>query len=105
VKFEGRSGIGPLNDAAVGRKIKDGAREIKLFGETLKVNAEIESIDGFSAHADYRDLLWWIGNFKKKPKLVFVTHGEEESSLAFKEKLENEGFKAHVPHLFEEIEI
>jgi len=63
----------------LGRRIKDGEKLVKIFGEEIGVRSRIYSIDGFSGHADQKGLLDWIGAFKKKPKKVFLVHGEETS--------------------------
>lgn len=78
VLFVGYQAIGTL-----GRKLVDGAKKVKLFGEDISVNARIEMIDGFSGHADKDGLLEWIGKFNKKPKKIFVVHGEEEGMGEF----------------------
>lgn len=81
--------VGYQANGTLGRKLKDGATKVKLLGEEVAVKAEIHSIDGFSAHADQQDLINWISSFKKKPKKIFIVHGEEESSIPFA-KLINE---------------
>lgn len=76
--FVGYQAVGTL-----GRKIVDGAKKVKLFGEEISVNARIEMIDGFSGHADRDGLLTWLGRINKKPKKIFVVHGEEEVMKEF----------------------
>ncbi len=66
-----------------GRRILDGADEIKIFGEPIAVRAEVININGLSGHADKNGLLEWIGAFKKKPKQVFVVHGDDEVAESF----------------------
>jgi metallo-beta-lactamase family protein len=75
--------IGYQAKGTLGRRLLDGEKEVKIFGEDISVQAKIYSIDGFSAHADRDDLLQWIGQFVKKPKKVFVVHGEEEAAASF----------------------
>ena len=55
----------------------DGAEVVKLFGETIDVEAEIVRLDGLSGHADREGLLTWINAFKKKPGRVFMVHGDD----------------------------
>ena len=62
----------------IGRALVDGARHIRLWGETIKVSAKIHTIGGLSAHADQRELLRWLCEFKNHPPVVLV-HGESES--------------------------
>ena len=73
-----------------GRKIVDGAKQVKIFGENVAVRAKVFTIGGFSAHADQSDLLEWVSHFESNPK-VFVIHGEESASEALA-KLINERF-------------
>ncbi len=81
-----------------GRKIVEGARSVKIFRENVDVNAKVYTIGGFSAHADQKDLLDWVGNFKESRPRVFVIHGEETSSQKFADKIKNSfGFETHVP--------
>ena len=98
--------IGYQAKGTLGRAIKeDGVKEIELFGETLPVKAEVLSIDSFSGHADKDGLLEWMSCFKNKPEKVFVIHGEEESSLEFRDKLIELGFDAEVPLIGQSFEI
>jgi len=60
---------------------------VRIFGEEYKVRAQVERIDGFSAHADRDELLAWVGSVKQNLKGVFVVHGEEQSALAFAESI------------------
>lgn len=69
--------VGYQAQNTLGRRIKDGEKTVKIFGEEISVKAQIHSIEGFSGHADQKGLLNWIGSFKKKPKKVFLVHGEE----------------------------
>ena len=55
------------------------AKRSKIFGEEIIVNAQIVTIDGFSAHADRTELLRWLRKFRTKPKKSFWSHGEEDT--------------------------
>lgn len=79
--------VGYQAEGTLGRRIVDGAKKVKIFGEQISVNARIEYIDGFSGHADKDDLLDWVSSIKKKPKNIFVVHGEEDSVEVFAEYL------------------
>lgn len=90
--------VGYQAEGTLGRKIQDGATKVKLFGEEISVNARIETIDGFSGHADKAGLLSWIGSIGKKPKKVFVVHGEESIASSFAQTITNElGLQCIVP--------
>lgn len=91
--------VGYQAGGTLGRMLLDGAKEVKLFGEPITVNAEIASIPGVSGHADMNQLLDWISGFKKKPEMIFVNHGEDEISESFVKKLREEyGHNAYAPY-------
>ena len=63
-------------------------KEIKIHGNMIPINAKVEMLENISAHADSRELLDWINNFKNKPT-VFITHGEKKSAAALKQKIQD----------------
>jgi len=71
----------------LGRRLEDGAQEVRIFGEPYERKARVEVMNEFSAHADRNELLAWVSEFKQKPARAFVVHGEESQSLAFAERL------------------
>ena len=75
--------VGYQAEGTLGRRLLDGEKCVKLFGEDIAVNAEIYNVEGFSGHADKPALLNWIGSFKEKPGEIFIVHGESESKEAF----------------------
>lgn len=90
--------VGYQTEGSLGRRILDGAEEIKIFGDSYKVRARVAQMDGLSGHADRNGLLEWIGAFKEKPKQVFVVHGDDEVATAFAEHLDKElDYKAMAP--------
>ena len=72
--------VGYQANGTLGRIIYDGASEVKIYGETIEVHAEIDLLEGVSGHADQAGLIDWLGKFEDKPKYVFVNHGEHASS-------------------------
>lgn len=89
-----------------GSEIYGGAKEIKLFGKMYPVKARIKTLDLFSAHADYKEILDWLVNFKKAPKKTFLTHGDLESAQSLKEKIEKRfGWKVVIPKLKESFDL
>ncbi len=62
---------------SLGRRLLEGARTVRLFGEDVAVKAKIASLHGTSGHADMDGLLSWLEAFKKRPHTVFVNHGDE----------------------------
>lgn len=98
--------IGFQAQGTLGRRIIEGARSVRLFGEEVAVKAKIHTIGGFSAHADRRELLDWIGHFKSKEMKVFVVHGEEKSAQSLAESIRQAGFpNVKVPSLTEEVDL
>lgn len=67
----------------LGRRLVEGARRVRLFGEEVAVRADIYTIGGLSAHADQKGLLDWLENFSKPPRHCFVVHGEAEIATSF----------------------
>jgi len=82
--------VGYQAEGTLGRRILDGAKTVKIFGEEISVNARIEMLEGLSGHADREGLISWIEGFRKKPEKIFIVHGEEgtmaDFSNAIKEK-------------------
>lgn len=85
--------VGYCSPDTAGGMLKEGVKELKIFGEMKKVNATIKTMDSFSAHADRKEMLDFLKNHKKKVKKIYLVHGEYTPQLAFKEYLEDAGFK------------
>lgn len=79
--------VGYQAEGTLGKKILSGDRIVKIFGEEIAVNAEVRYLDAFSGHADQELLLKWIDSFKKKPKNIFIVHGEYEAQEVFKDEI------------------
>lgn len=82
--------VGYQAPGTLGYSIINGAQKVKIFGEEIAVNARIEYLDGYSGHADQEGLMNFIYSFIKKPKQIFLVHGEEEAQEILKEKIEQE---------------
>ena len=80
--------VGYQAPGTLGRKIVDGAKKVKIFGEEIAVNARIEYIEGYSGHADQEWLLNFVYSFLRKPKTIFLVHGEPEGQVILKQKLQ-----------------
>ena len=74
----------------LGRLILEGKKEIRIHGRYLPVRATVRQINGVSGHADQPALLAWLAGFSKKPKRVFVVHGENDSAKTFAELIRRE---------------
>jgi metallo-beta-lactamase family protein len=79
--------VGFQAEGTRGRALQDGKKEIKMLGEIVPVRAKIKTIDGFSAHADQREILRWLKNFTRPPRKTFVVHGEPPASQALAEEI------------------
>lgn len=82
ILFVGYQALGTL-----GRKIVDGAKTVKIFGEEVSVNARVEYIEGYSGHADQQGLLNFVYSFIKKPEHIFLVHGEEQGQKVLRDKI------------------
>src|SRR5512136_237440 len=85
--------VGYQAEHTLGRKILDGNKIVKIFGEECAVNARIETIDGYSAHADESELLEFIGAIPQRPGHAFIVHGEPEATQAMSAGLRGLGIR------------
>ena len=89
-----------------GRLLVDGAQEVTLYGVPYTVRAEIKMITALSAHADYKEIIEWLGYFKKAPKKLFLTHGEIDASQALKKRIEERfGWSVVIPNYLESFDL
>ena len=79
--------VGYQAPGTLGYSIVNGAKKIKIFGDEIAVNARIEYIEGYSGHADQEGLLDFVYSFIKKPKHIFLVHGEPDGQEALKSKI------------------
>ena len=87
-----------------GRALLEGADEIKVHGQYVRVRARVEQIQGLSAHADYHEMLQWLSASELSPRHVFVTHGEPASADAFRRRLKDTfGWEVSVPEMGETV--
>jgi len=81
-----------------GEALLNGQKEIKMFGKYVTVNAKIIALSNVSAHADYEEILIWLGKFKKSPRKVFITHGCLKAAESLKAKIEERfGWECVIP--------
>ena len=86
-------------NGTLGRIIYDGAKTVKIFGEEIDVKAEIALLAGISGHADRDGLISWIDAFGRKPSMVFVNHGDDDSCTGFARTVtEQFGIQAEAPY-------
>ena len=74
--------IGYQVEGTLGRRLLNGEKTVNLFGDEIRVEAKIDRLDGISAHADKNGLLRWLGSMKKRPRRVYVNHGDDPACEA-----------------------
>jgi len=75
--------VGYQSPGTLGRRLLDGVREVKIFGETIEVNAAVKSLKGLSGHADVNGLMDWLNGFETRLQHVFVVHGDDQVTDQF----------------------
>lgn len=98
--------VGYQAEGTRGRKLLEGAEEIKIYGKYYTVEAKIVQIEGLSAHGDQQNLVNWLSDLKNKPKGIYLVHGENLPADELRIKIQDRyGFKCHVPFMGSEIVI
>jgi metallo-beta-lactamase family protein len=82
--------VGYQSRGTLGRKILEGARSVRIFGEEVPVRCRVRQISGYSAHADQPRLISWLRPMRLKLKRVFVVQGEPEASEALAQRIRDE---------------
>jgi metallo-beta-lactamase family protein len=90
--------VGYQADGTRGRQLVDGAREIRIHGQSITVNARIAKIDSMSAHADRGEILRWLRTMPARPTRLCLVHGEPAPMDALKTLVQQQlGWDAHTP--------
>jgi metallo-beta-lactamase family protein len=98
--------VGFQGENTLGRRIQDGQKEVKIFGDSYHVRAEVETIGGYSAHGDRHELRGWLRKLGGPIRRAFVVHGEPEPALAMAEILREEGVRqTQIPKQGESFEL
>ena len=99
--------VGYASPNTLAGALKRGDKEVNIFGEMHPVKTQVEVMDSFSAHGDYNEMLQFLScQNPEHVKIVFLVHGEYETQVAFKIKLEKAGFKnIHIPALYESVDV
>ena len=99
--------VGYQAAGTLGRRIQDGEREVKILGQWVPVRCRKEKIGGFSAHADWEEVLRWLkGMDGSGPRTTFLTHGEPEAANAMAGHIKDKfGWNVHVPQYGERVEL
>ena len=89
-----------------GFTIKSGAPEVKIFGQTVPIRAQIVSFEQFSDHADTPELLEWLHTFSKKPAATFLVHGEPEAASQLRDAIRKDlGWNVQIAEWMQKAEI
>jgi metallo-beta-lactamase family protein len=98
--------VGYQAEGTRGRRLLEGAKEIKLHGQFVPVNARVAAIDSMSAHADASEILRWLHGFTAPPTMTYIVHGEPDAQAALKARIDKElAWPVHVPEYKEEVTI
>ena len=96
--------VGYQAQGTLGREILDGNSEVRILGQMCRVKAKVVKVQGFSAHADRKEIMDWLGNLKQSPRGIFLIHGEKEVCVNFRQYLtERTGWNVIVPEYQQEI--
>jgi metallo-beta-lactamase family protein len=89
-----------------GRRVLDGEREVKILKQMVPVRCHVEKIGGFSAHADWQEILRWLEHLPEAPRRIFTTHGEPEAAQAMAQHIvERFGWEVGVPQYGDRVEL
>lgn len=98
--------IGYQAEGTRGRRILDGEESVKIHGQRIPINAHVEMITGFSAHADYYEILAWLMAFNKAPEKIFIVHGESDASESLAKKIRDTyNWNVVIPQLGDSFEL
>ena len=85
--------VGYMAENTLGRRIRDGDKEVKIMGDWYSVKADVEQINSFSAHADYTESLAWLNSIDtSRLRNIFLVHGETDAQSFFKDYLHENGY-------------
>lgn len=74
----------------LGRRLLEGEKKVKIYGQEISVKAEVKAIGSYSAHGDQNKLVEWVKTAKKLPKKIFLVHGEPEAMKALEKRIKKE---------------
>jgi metallo-beta-lactamase family protein len=98
--------VGWQAENTLGRRLVEGEKEVRIFGEAYQNRAHVEVLNGFSGHADRDELIVWAGAIKQKPRQTFLVHGEEKPAFALAEALKQRyGLTLNVPEWKQSFEV
>jgi metallo-beta-lactamase family protein len=98
--------VGYQAGGTLGRRVADGEKEVKVLGQWIPVRCQSVKIGGFSAHADWQEVIRWLQDLSSPPRRVFVTHGEVGSATAMAQHIrERFNWPVEVPEHAQQFEL
>jgi metallo-beta-lactamase family protein len=89
-----------------GRRLIEGEKQVKMFGQWVPVQARIERLNAMSAHADAGEIIRWLRTFPSAPGITYLVHGEPPAQQALKQRIERElGWNVHIPGYGERVDV
>jgi metallo-beta-lactamase family protein len=87
-----------------GAEILAGRREVKIYGSMVPIRCDVESLHGYSAHADANEIMAWLANVKRAPRRTFITHGEPDAAEALRKRIASElAWESETPMIGESV--
>jgi metallo-beta-lactamase family protein len=101
ILFVGYQSVGTRGATIVG-----GARSVRIFGGEVPIAADVEILDGLSAHVDYGEMLEWLSEFETAPRRTFLVHGELDAASALDRRISQKlGWSCHAPEYRERVNL
>jgi metallo-beta-lactamase family protein len=98
--------VGYQAAGTTGRRIQEGEREVRIMKNWIPVRCNVEKVEGFSAHADWKAVIRWLEGLNSTPKTVFTTHGEPDAAAAMAQHIRDRfGWNVDVPQYEESVEL
>ncbi len=88
-----------------GRRMLEGEKEIKIHGKMVPVRAQLAQVSGFSAHADFTEVMKWMDGFTAPPRQTLFVHGEPQALEANRARVQAKGWAAYVPRHGEQVKL
>lgn len=85
-------------EGTLGRRLLEGAPEVRIHGNTVEVRARVDKLNALSAHCDQAEMMRWLRGFKEPPRRTFIVHGEPEAQQVLNDKIVAElGWETEIP--------
>jgi metallo-beta-lactamase family protein len=88
-----------------GRRLMEGEKEVRIHGQPVPVRAQVLAVSGFSAHADWRELMRWLSGFRAPPSRTYLVHGEGPALEALRERVAQKGWLVEIPRYLETVQL